>query len=225
MLVLAFDTSSKTVSVAILRDDLILYDAMINVALNHSEVLLPAIENACLQTGIKIADFDLFACTMGPGSFTGLRIGVSTLKGFMLATEKPAVGVSSLAALALNTSKSSKTICSIMDAGRGQVYYASFKYKANGLLSQIEKEQVLNPSNIKYNKKMFYVGDGAVKYADVIRAENNVKNASSFQQYIRASSVGILGREKFNRNELLNAETFAPIYLRSADADKKKTLL
>lgn len=225
MLVLAFDTSSKTVSVAILRDDLILYDAIINVALNHSEVLLPAIENACLQTGIKIADFDLFACTIGPGSFTGLRIGVSTLKGFMLATEKPAVGVSSLAALALNTSKSSKTIYSIMDAGRGQVYYASFKYKENGLLKQIDKEQVLNPSNIKYNKNILYVGDGAVKYSNVIKAENNVKNASSFQQYIRASSVGILGREKYNRKELLNAETFVPIYLRSADVDKKKTLL
>ena len=134
---LAFDTSSKTVAVALLRDDVILYDAIINIDLNHSEVLLPAIDYACLQTRIKISEIDLFACTIGPGSFTGLRIGVSTLKGLMLATGKPAVGISSLAALALNVGKSSKIICSAMDAGRGQVYIAFYRYNENGLLDQI----------------------------------------------------------------------------------------
>lgn len=222
MLILAFDTSSKTASVAILRDHVILYDVMINAGLNHSEVLLPAIENACRQTGIKITDVDLFACTVGPGSFTGLRIGVSTLKGFMLATEKPAVGVSSLAALALNTGRSSKKIFSMMDAGRGQVYYASFKYDSRGLLRQVEKEQVLNPSHITHDQKSLYVGDGVVKYSEVMNTENKVKVESSSQLYIRASSVAILGKEKFDRDELLNTETFIPVYLRSTDAEDKK---
>ena len=108
MLTLAFDTSSKTAAVAVFRDDIILYDAIINIDLNHSEVLLPAIEQACFQTRIKISEIDLFACTIGPGSFTGLRIGASTLKGLMLATGKPAVGISSLAALALNVGKVQK---------------------------------------------------------------------------------------------------------------------
>jgi tRNA threonylcarbamoyladenosine biosynthesis protein TsaB len=227
MLILAFDTSTKTASVAVLCDDVILYDAIINIGLNHSEVLLPAIEQACIQTRIKIAEVDLFACTIGPGSFTGLRIGASTLKGFMLATEKPAVGVSSLAALALNAGKSSKIIYSIMDAGRGQVYSACFKNKANGLLEQVGKEQVLNPSEIEYDYKeeVIFVGDGAVKYADIITGDKNVNIIPAPQQYIQASSVGILGREKYDRRELLNAETFVPIYLRSADANKKKTLL
>jgi tRNA threonylcarbamoyladenosine biosynthesis protein TsaB len=227
MLILAFDTSSKTASVAVLRDDIILYDTIINIGLNHSEVLLNAIEQACIQTRIKITDIDLFACTIGPGSFTGLRIGASTLKGFMLATEKPAVGVSSLAALALNAGKSSKIIYSIMDAGRGQVYGACFKYIANGLLEQIGKEQVLNPSEIKYDYKqeVIFIGDGAVKYADIITGDKNVNIITAPQQYIQASSVGILGREKYDRRELLNAETFVPVYLRSADANKKNTLL
>ena len=97
---LAFDTSSRTAAVAILRDNVISYDVIINVDLNHSEVLLPAIEQACKQTGIQITEIDLFASTIGPGSFTGLRIGASTLKGLMLATGKPAVGISSLAAVA-----------------------------------------------------------------------------------------------------------------------------
>ena len=137
MLTLAFDTSSKTAAVAVLRDDIILYDAIINIDLNHSEVLLPVIEQACFQTRIKISEIDLFAFTIGPGSFTGLRIGASTLKGLMLATGKPAVGISSLAALALNAGISSKMICSVMDAGRGQVYIAYFRYKKNGLPEQI----------------------------------------------------------------------------------------
>jgi universal bacterial protein YeaZ len=228
MLTLAFDTSSKTVAVALLQDDVILYDAIINVDLNHSEVLLPAIDQACLQTKIKISEIDLFASTIGPGSFTGLRIGVSTLKGLMLATGKPAVGISSLAALALNVGKSSKIICSAMDAGRGQVYIAYYRYNENGLLDQIGTDKAVDPREISHNpeQEVVFVGDGAIKYADII---SNIKTkeiniASAAQQYIRASSVGILGREKYNRNELLNAETFVPVYLRSADAHMKKAL-
>lgn len=229
MLTLAFDTSFKTVAVAILRDNAILYDTIINVDLNHSEVLLPAVNQACLQTRIKIADVDLFACTIGPGSFTGLRIGASTLKGFMFATGKPAVGVSSLAALALNVGRNSKIICSVMDAGRGQVYVAFFRYNQKGLLEQIGADRVINPADIDHDGKqeVLFVGDGAVKYADIIGGtkKRNIIIASQQQQYIRASSVAILGIEKFNRNEFLDAETFLPVYLRSADAHPKKALL
>ena len=225
---LAFDTSSKTVAVALLQDDVIIYDAIINVDLNHSEVLLPAIDQACLQTRIKISEIDLFACTIGPGSFTGLRIGISTLKGLMLATGKSAVGISSLAALALNVGKSSKIICSAMDAGRGQVYTAFYRYNENGLLDQIGTDKAVDPREIIHNpeQEIIFVGDGAIKYADIISntKTKKINIASAVQQYIRASSVGILGREKYNRKELLNAETFVPVYLRSAGAHVKKTL-
>ncbi|MFA5324052.1 MAG: tRNA (adenosine(37)-N6)-threonylcarbamoyltransferase complex dimerization subunit type 1 TsaB [Smithella sp.] len=225
MLTLAFDTSSKTLSVALLQDGIIVYDTIINVGLNHSEVLMPAIDQACVRTGIKIAQIDLFACTIGPGSFTGLRIGASTLKGFLLAMEKPAAGISSLAALALNAGVSSKTICSVMDAGRGQVYVANFHYKEKTFLRQIGEDQVLNPSEIghDHDKEVIFVGDGAVKYSAVIAGGKNTDIVPQ-QQYIRASSVGILGIEKYKRNELLDAQTFSPVYLRSADALVKKPL-
>ena len=177
MLTLAFDTSSKTAAVALLQDDVILYDAIINVDLNHSEVLLPAIDQACLQTRIKISEIDLFACTIGPGSFTGLRIGVSTLKGLMLATGKPAAGISSLAALALNVGKSSKIICSIMDAGRGQVYTAFYRYNKSGFLDQIGTDKAVDPREIIHNpeQEIMFVGDGAIKYADIISSTKNKK--------------------------------------------------
>jgi tRNA threonylcarbamoyladenosine biosynthesis protein TsaB len=226
MLILAFDTSSKTASVAVLEDNTVLHDTLINIGLNHSEVLLPAIEQACIRTGIKISEFDLFACTIGPGSFTGLRIGSSTMKGFMLAAGKPAVGISSLAALACNAGMHSTLICPVMDAGRGQVYTACFQFDQNGIPELMGQERVMNPSDIQYDRdqKMIILGDGVVKYRDAFPdvTGKNVTILSQSHQYIRASSVGFLGREKYKREEFLDADTFVPFYLRSPDAELKK---
>jgi tRNA threonylcarbamoyladenosine biosynthesis protein TsaB len=228
MLTLAFDTSSKTASVAILHDDIVIYDVIINSGLNHSEVLLPAIDLACSQSHLKIQDIDLFACTLGPGSFTGLRIGVSTLKGLMIATGKPAVGVSALKALALNITRCQQLICSMMDAGRGQVYIACYQYNEDRLLDQIGKDDVINPQNeIPVNDQdIIFVGDGAIRYLDNInsRKAKNIKIASSLNQYIRATAVGVLGKEKYARNELLDALSFTPFYLRCADAKPGKKI-
>lgn len=228
MLTLAFDTSSKTASVSILRDKAVLYDTIINKGLNHSEILLPAIDEACRLSGIKLTDIDLFACTLGPGSFTGLRIGVSTLKGLMMATGKPAAGVSTLAALALNVDKKDKIIGSVMDAGRGQVYLAYYQYDKEGILNQLETERALDPQSISYSyeEEVIYVGDGAIKYADLISSLSSKKNkiASAEQQFICASAVGILAIEKYHRNDLLDLVRCVPVYLRSADALLKKQM-
>jgi tRNA threonylcarbamoyladenosine biosynthesis protein TsaB len=227
MLTLAFDTSSKTAAVAILRDGAIVYDVISNTGLNHSEILLPAIDYACRQSGIKINDIDLFACTVGPGAFTGLRVSVSTLKGLLLATGKPAVGVSSLAALALNISGSAALVCPVIDAGRGQVYAAYYSCNDRDLIDQIGPERIAGPEEIlsNSNQDIIFIGDGAVKYRNLISEKTGkAKIASGRQQYIRASAVAILGQEKFNRNELLNPDTFVPVYLRSADAKPGKSL-
>jgi universal bacterial protein YeaZ len=226
MLTLAFDTSSKTAAVALLRDSDILYDNIINTGLKHSEVLLPAIDDALRAISVKIKDVDLFACTIGPGSFTGLRIGVSTLKGLILATGKPAAGISSLAALALNAGKTSKLICSVMDAGRGQVYAAFYRYDKNEYLEQIGVEKAVQPENIlsDIDEEIELVGDGAINYADIICKNKKIVINSKLPKYIKASSVGILGIKKFYRKDLLDAKTFVPVYLRSADARPKKAL-
>ena len=227
MLTLAFDTSSRTAAVAVLRDDTILYDSIINTGLNHSEMLMPEIDYACRRVGIKISDVNLFACTLGPGSFTGLRIGVSTLKGLMLATGTPAAGVSSLAAVVLNLGTTSKLICSMIDAGRGQVYVAYFRYNDENILQQISEEKAVNPQEIINNtdKNTLFVGDGAIKYADIIKnIKSEVSIASDLQHYIRASAVGILGRKKFAEKDLLDASTLVPVYLRSADALPHKSI-
>jgi tRNA threonylcarbamoyladenosine biosynthesis protein TsaB len=228
MLTIAFDTSSKTAAVAILNDDVIVYDIIINTGLNHSEILLPAINQACLQARLKIQDIDLFVCTLGPGSFTGLRIGASTLKGLMMATGRPAVGVSALKALAMNIPCCPKLICSMMDAGRGQVYLACYRYNDDGLLTQIAKDEVIDLQNIlpAIDQDVIFVGDGAIKYSEYLTStkSKNITMAPSVNHYVRASVVGILGKEKYLQKELLDALTFTPFYLRSADAKQSKRL-
>ncbi|MRR15798.1 MAG: tRNA (adenosine(37)-N6)-threonylcarbamoyltransferase complex dimerization subunit type 1 TsaB [Deltaproteobacteria bacterium] len=230
MLILAFDTSSKTAAVSVLRDQTVLYDTIINKGLNHSEVLLPGLDEALRVLNIRMAEIDLFACTLGPGSFTGLRIGVSTLKGLMLATGKPAAGVSSLSALALNADRTESIVCSMMDAGRGQVYLAYYRYDENGFLGQLEGARAIDPHDIVDHPgdEVIYVGDGAIKYADIIRSRTKHKSkiASPAKQYICGSAVGRLAIEKFRSGDLLDAVSCAPVYLRSADAlAKKKTVL
>jgi tRNA threonylcarbamoyladenosine biosynthesis protein TsaB len=227
MITLAFDTSFKTAAVAILEDDTVLYDVFINSGLNHSETLLPAIDEAFRQLKLKIEDIDLFACALGPGSFTGLRVGISTMKGLLLACAKPAVGVSSLAAVALNITDNNALIYSIMDASRGQVYTASYRYNDN-LLQQISSEKVVDPDEIVFDyacDNIMLVGEGAIKYRDIFRQKAKAARiASAREQFIRASAVGILGRDKFLRNELLDPVTFTPVYLRAADAKPGKKL-
>lgn len=224
MLTLAFDTSSKTASVAILRDQDVLYDTIINKGLNHSEVLLPAMDEACRLTGIKLPEIDLFACTLGPGSFTGLRIGVSTIKGLMMATGKPAAGVSSLAALALNVKEKGKIIGAVMDAGRGQVYLAYYRYDKDGALKQLTAARALDPQSISDTgeEEVIYVGDGALKYADLLCSCANRKTAPAQGQFICASAVGKLALEKYRRHDLLDLAGCVPVYLRSADALPEK---
>ena len=221
MLTLAFDTSQKTISVALLDGDSVAYEVTSDSGRNHSELLLPAVEQACSCSGAHIKEIDLFACTLGPGSFTGLRIGVGTLKGFMMATGRPAAGISSLQALAMNARHCGNVIAAMMDAGRGQVYLAYFRSDSRGGLHPLGPETAAAPQIVSQcpYEEVVYVGDGAVKYAKLISSfskHNRILPADS--RFIRASAVGILAREKQREHNLLDVQDALPVYLRSADA-------
>jgi len=147
----------------------------------------------------------------------------------MMATGKPAAGVSTLAALALNVEQKDKIIGSMMDAGRGQVYLAYYRYDPNSVLQQLEAPQALNPQSLSDDDKdqVIYVGDGAMKYAGLIPSLVSGKNqlASAEQQFISAAAVGFLGIEKYSRNDLLDLARCVPVYLRSVDALPKKPIM
>ncbi len=228
MLTLAFDTSSKTAAVALLHDDDLLYDVLINSGVNHSEILLEAINQGLRFIRASIRDVDLMCCTLGPGSFTGLRIGIGTLKGLAVAAAKPIVGVSSLAALAQNAAGGTKKIiCPVMDAGRGFVYSASYATQKDGSLGILKSETVVTPENVmtECNNPVVFLGDGAVKYADRImkNAGGEVLDGKTCHS-IRGACVGYLGQEKFRRNDLLDIDCVLPVYLRPAEALPSKPL-
>jgi len=225
MFTLAFDTSTRTVSVCLLEGGNIIEEETLNTGRNHSEVLLPVIERALKKNNLKMGCIDLFSCAVGPGSFTGVRIAVSTIKGMMVATGKPAVGVSTLAALALNVEPTDKLICAVIDAERGQVYSSLFRHQKKGMLRRLAADLCLKPQGLLQgiNEDVVCVGDGAVKYADIItqEAKTSMEIPQNIRHHIRASAVGLLAGEKYRKGELLNSETCVPVYLRSADVQVK----
>lgn len=125
MNLLAIDTAGKTAAVAVLRDEVLLYEAAANNGLTHSETLLPMVDTALKACGLRCADIDLYGVTAGPGSFTGLRIGLAAVKGMALPRQTPCAGVSTLEALAWGMAGQG-TVVGALDARRGQVYWAGF---------------------------------------------------------------------------------------------------
>ena len=226
MLTLAIDTSAKSASIALLRDSDILSEIFFNLDVNHSLVLLPALEHLLRLSNIQAGEIDLFVCTMGPGSFTGLRVGASTIKGLALATGKPIAGVSTLEALAFNIVSPEISICPMLDAKKDQVYTALYRTGRNYSLERIESERVTDVRRFLQciDEDVIFIGDGAAKYAGLISEMLPGKSyfASVCHQHIRAAVVGLLGKKKYSEGDILDSVTFAPVYLRASEAEMKR---
>ena len=141
MNILAVDTAGKSAAVAILRDDTLLYETQCNNGMTHSETLLPMIDTALRACGLTMEDIDLLGVTSGPGSFTGLRIGLSVVKGLALPRQIPCAGVSTMAALAYGLA-SEGTVIGAQDARRGQVYWGAFDLATHTRLTEDAAELV-----------------------------------------------------------------------------------
>ncbi len=225
MYVLAVDSSSVSGSVALLNDEQVLFEEIIHTGLNHSQTLLPAVAELFARTGRKISDIDLFAVTTGPGSFTGLRIGVSLIKGFALATSKPVAGVSTLEALSQNLFACRSVICPFMDAKKKQVYAALFNPRPDGVPEKIREETVEDPRRFleTITTEIVLAGDGAMKYADLLEEilPGRYVIAPPPFHLIRASVVGLLAFKKYGKRELLDVMTLSPQYIRFSEAERK----
>lgn len=226
MLTLAVDTSTQSGSVALLNSDSVLAECLINVGINHSETLLPAIEKILSVAGTEIAEVDLFALTVGPGSFTGLRVGASTVKGLALVADKPVVGVSSLDALALNVANSTILICPMLDARKKEVYTALYRPDRRGIPEKIVGEMVVDPETFlkDINEEVIFLGDGAINYCELIKEILTDRSyfALSHLQYIKASAVGLLGMNEFIEGDILDIMTFTPQYFRLSEAEMRR---
>ena len=227
MKILAIDASGIVASVAIASEEEIIAEYTIIDKKTHSQTLLPMIDRVLKFAEIDLKDIEYVAVTVGPGSFTGLRIGAATAKGLTQALNIPIVSVSTLEALAYNVFQSDKLICPIMDARRNNVFSAVYKRENESLEIVIEPkafsiEELVNILN-EINKEVIFVGDGISVQKDYIR--NNLRVDFSFAPiYAReqkASSVVGVALEKIKFNKTVLSKDFKPIYLRKSQAERE----
>jgi tRNA threonylcarbamoyladenosine biosynthesis protein TsaB len=227
MIVLASDTSTKKAHFALLENETVRAEVSVNTEKKHGETIVPAIEGLLHMADRVIEEVDLFVTTVGPGSFTGIRVGVSALKGLAFALNKPLVGVSTLETLAMNVPDSSITVCPMIDARRDEVYTALYTFKGkSGVPDKTGEERAVAPADLLYDLEgeVVFLGDGAIRYEQLIR--KIVPNRSFFvpscQSDIRAGTAGLLGMHMFERGDFIDAALLKPRYLRPSYAEMKR---
>ncbi len=225
MKVLGIDTSTSCGSIGLIDDDSVISEYLLNIPVTHSERLLSSIEHVLKQGACPIEDLDGWAISLGPGSFTGLRIGVSTIKGLAFATQKPVAGVPTLDALASQISPTPYLICPILDARKGEVYTAFYRYEERNSLKRNSAYQAISPEDLinRTEEKTIFLGSGVKTYGGYLR--NAIPTLATFVSdplnLPHGSVIARLGLERLRRNEALDLSTFTPIYVRASEAEIK----
>ncbi len=219
--ILAIDTAGATCSVAIDRDGVEVSEIIRDRGKTHARVVMHLVDQALRAAGMKTADIDAYAVTVGPGSFTGLRIGLAAVKGLAFSQNKPIAGISTLDALAAPIFNSTADICAMIDARRGEVYTALYRREAGRLISH-RPAAALSPDKAlaEIFRPTIFVGDGAAAYRNLIlsRSLEGAVLAAPDQHVLRASVVARLGREKILEGLAADAYRLMPLYLRESDA-------
>jgi tRNA threonylcarbamoyladenosine biosynthesis protein TsaB len=211
--------------VGLIDDGEVLSDYLLNIPVTHSERLLGAIEFVLKETRCPIENLEGWAISLGPGSFTGLRIGVSTVKGLAFATGKPVAGVSTLDVLASQIAPTSYLICPILDARKKEVYTAFYRYEEDGSLRRQSNYQAIGPEELvkRITEQTIFLGDGVRTYRDFLL--NSLPSLAIFPlaplHVSRGSVVAKLGSELLQKGECLDLSTFVPIYVRPSEAEMK----
>ena len=228
MKILAVDSSSITASVAITEDEKVIAEFFMNAGLTHSQTLAPMIDAVLNSSNTKPEDIDVYAITTGPGSFTGLRIGAATVKAMAFANNRPCVGVSSLEALAYNSSIESGLICACMDARCDQVYTALFE-SSGGVIRRVTEDSADLIPNLteklkNMDKNVEFVGDGALSCYNRIMASESSDRYSilpEYNRYVKAYNIARLALKKYNCGEFCTSENLELNYLRAPQAERQ----
>ncbi|MDO5383068.1 MAG: tRNA (adenosine(37)-N6)-threonylcarbamoyltransferase complex dimerization subunit type 1 TsaB [Eubacteriales bacterium] len=230
MKVLAIESSAVTASVAIMSEEVLIAEYTVNYKKTHSQTLLPMIEQICSMTEMDVKDCDYFAVSVGPGSFTGLRIGAATGKGLALVADKPMVSVPTLEGMAYNLYEDSRLICPVMDAKRKHLYSGLYRFEQRELVtvmdsSLISYEELTEKLN-EINKEVVFVGDGIDVAGDYFK--DNIKCDYSFAPpHIRTQRAGSVAMAAFNmikNNKVINSDELKPDYLRPSQAERERGL-
>ena len=223
MKILAVDTATKVCSVAVTENKTLLAELTLDHGHTHSTHLMPMIDDILAYCGVSMQALDGFAVTVGPGSFTGLRIGVSTVKGLAFSASKPVAGVSVLEALAYQFPFAAYPICPMIDARKGEVYAGGYAF-ADAELSQLWPAAALPPESAIENMPVpsLFVGSGARLYKELISEITGGRGlfAPAGQDYTRAAAVGMLGHRMISRQQDIAPAELNPCYIRPSDAEK-----
>lgn len=233
MRILAVDTSTNVASVAILEDDIIIGKYDCNKGKTHSQQLMPMIQSLLEKVNLSAQDIDAFAASIGPGSFTGLRIGVTTIKAMAFAAGKPVISVYTLDALAYNMSMSKGLICPIIDARNNQVFTAVYRF-IDGKLERLTEYLGIHINELVevirkmegMNKEVVFLGDACHMHKDYFIAElgNGVSIAPINLALADASSVALLARDLFLDGKSENCFDMVPFYLRKSQAEREREM-
>lgn len=226
MKILAVDTSATAASVAVAEENKLIGEFSINTALTHSQTLMPMVDELLKNTGLSVNDIDAVAVNAGPGSFTGVRIGVAAVKGIAFPKNLPCVSVSTLESMAYNMLGNDCIVCSVMDARCSQVYNALFRVKGC-TVTRMTDDRALSLTDLKnelrnINEKVVLVGDGAVLCSKFLGEElENIMLAPFNNRIQTASSVVYAAFEKINNGETVKADELMPVYLRLPQAQRE----
>lgn len=226
MRILALESSALTASCAVCEENLVVCESSITAGLTHSQTLMVMVENMLKGSNQKLEDIDAIAVSVGPGSFTGLRIGVSSAKGMAKALSCPCIGVSTLYGLARNLEGMEVIACSVMDARRNQVYNALFDMRMGKNLRICEDraisvdELIEQLKLMKYDVPVVLVGDGAELCYGKMKEVLDVKIAPPQLRLQRAASVGFCGLEKLKKGGFSPENEVVPKYLRLSQAER-----
>ena len=227
MLILAFETSAKAASVALLEDGKLLGESYQNTGLTHSQTLMVMAENLLSQCGKTVADVTAAAVAAGPGSFTGVRIGVAAAKGFAWGREIPCYGVSTLEAMALSLGVYQGYVCPCMDARRSQVYNALF-YVNRGVPERVSEDRAISLAELGTELKslkepIFLVGDGSnLCYNTLLESVPNLVLPPEHRMHQRASGVALAARKQVEVGDPGDANALTPNYLRLSQAERER---
>lgn len=224
MKVLGIDTSSNVATVAVIDDDRIIAEYTLNFKKTHSERLMPMIDEMLSSCGVAISDIDLFGVSVGPGSFTGLRIGVATAKGLAQATGKKIVPVGTLEAMAYNLPYCEHLIIPIMDARRNQVYTGTYIWDEEGF-REIEAPDAISIEECLENcgnlLDVVFIGDGVPVFKSIIKEKlgDRAKFVPAGSSLQRAASVASLALKK--ADEAVTCHEITPFYIRKSQAERE----
>lgn len=225
MKILAIEASGAAASAALIEDNVLRAEFTINHKMTHSQTLMPLINEIKQYLELDINTIDYIACSEGPGSFTGLRIGAATAKGIAMGIKKPIVPVSTLAGLAYNVYMTDAIICPIIDARRGQVYTALYKWE-NGKLEAWKKDCIemfddVLDEVLGFDLPTIFVGDGIFIYGDRIAEHEELSAAPASCNMPRAASVASLAAELVSEGKYIDGSQFSPVYLRKSQAERE----